>query len=270
MFPIRLVPVIVAGVWLWVAVPAYGEDSRAGKYPEAPHSGTVDVYHGTKVADRFRPLEDPDAPATRAWIEAENRQTFAFLESIPERAAIKRRLTELSDFEKYEPPIREGGRYFFAYNKGLQNQSVLYTTAIARWRGERRDRPERAFAGRDGRAGGDQGQPGRTIRGVWDRRGRLGLERLEGSRPGYGKGPARCDQVDQVLRGRVGAGQPGLLLRAVPRAQGRRGPEGRELRPEGLLSPAGHATAWTMCWSGKIRSTRSGERARPSPTTEAT
>ena len=50
---------------------------------------------GRTSLDRFRPLEDPDAPATRAWIEAENRETFAFLESIPQRDAIKRRLTEL-------------------------------------------------------------------------------------------------------------------------------------------------------------------------------
>jgi prolyl oligopeptidase len=122
--------VIVAWLWWLAAVPAAGEvATRPGKYPEAPHSETVDIYHGTKVVDRFRPLEDPDAPATRAWIEAENRETSAFLESIPQRAAIKRRLTELWDFEKYAPPRLEGGRYFFTYNKGLQNQSVLYTSA---------------------------------------------------------------------------------------------------------------------------------------------
>ena len=50
------------------------------RYPEAPRSDTVDDYHGTRVADPYRPLEDPDAPATRAWIEAENKITFGFLE----------------------------------------------------------------------------------------------------------------------------------------------------------------------------------------------
>ena len=124
-----LIPVIVAGISFATAFTAHGGDvSRKGKYPEPPHSETVDVYHGTKVVDRFRPLEDPDAPATRAWIEAENRETGTFLESIPQRAAIKRRLTELWNFEKYAAPTQEGGRYFFTYNKGLQNQSVLYTS----------------------------------------------------------------------------------------------------------------------------------------------
>ena len=72
MSPRSLVPVIVTGVWFTTAIPANALDApRAGKYPEAPHSETVDVYHGTKIVDRFRPLEDPDAPATRAWIDAE-------------------------------------------------------------------------------------------------------------------------------------------------------------------------------------------------------
>ncbi len=65
---------------------------------------------------------------TRAWVEQENQITFGFLESIPERGTIRRRLTELWDYERYGPPFQEGGRYFFTYNSGLQNQSVLYTT----------------------------------------------------------------------------------------------------------------------------------------------
>src|ERR1017187_9892768 len=125
----RLVPVIVGVIGILCGISSSGEDARAViKYPVAPRSETVDDYHGIKVADRFRPLEDADAPATRVWIEAENRATFGFLESIPERAAIKHRMTELWDFEKYAPPIHEGGRYFFTYNTGLQNQSVLYTS----------------------------------------------------------------------------------------------------------------------------------------------
>jgi prolyl oligopeptidase len=99
--------------------------SRPARYPEAPRSATVDEYHGVKVADPYRPLEDPDAPATRAWVEAENKVTFAFLESIPQRPAIRKRLTELWDYEKYSSPWFEGGRYFFTYNPGLQNQAAI-------------------------------------------------------------------------------------------------------------------------------------------------
>ena len=97
------------------------------RYPEAPRSDTVDDYHGTRVADPYRPLEDPDALTTRAWIEAENRITAAFLDAVPARGAIKNRLTELWDYEKFGVPFQEGGRYFYSRNSGLQNQSVLYT-----------------------------------------------------------------------------------------------------------------------------------------------
>lgn len=97
-------------------------------YPPARKSDVVDDYHGTRVPDPYRWLEDPDSEETRAWIEAENRVTFDFLEKIPERSGIRRRLTQLWDYEKYGIPQREGNRYFFFKNDGLQNQSVLYVT----------------------------------------------------------------------------------------------------------------------------------------------
>jgi prolyl oligopeptidase len=106
---------------------ADGGSTGARRYPEAPRSDTVDDYHSHKVADPYRPLEDPDAPETRAWVEAENRVTAAFLDAIPARSAIKKRLTELWDFEKFGVPFQEGGHYFYTRNSGLQNQSVLYT-----------------------------------------------------------------------------------------------------------------------------------------------
>ncbi len=103
------------------------EPSGHFRYPEPPRSDTVDIYHGQKIADPYRPLEDPDSPETRAWVEAENRVTFQYLASIPQRESIKQRLTTLWDYEKYSPPELEGGRYFYSYNTGLQNQSVLHS-----------------------------------------------------------------------------------------------------------------------------------------------
>jgi len=97
-----------------------------GRYPSAPQSDTVDDYHGTKVPDPYRPLEDPDAEVTRAWVEAENKVTFAFLEGIPARQQLRDRLTKLWDFEKFTVPFHEGGRYFYTRNSGLQNQNVVY------------------------------------------------------------------------------------------------------------------------------------------------
>jgi prolyl oligopeptidase len=95
-------------------------------YPAAPTSNQVDDYHGTKVADPYRPLEDPDSVETRAWVAAENKLTFAYLEQIPAREKIRARMKELLNYERFSVPEKKGKRYFYSHNSGLQNQSVLY------------------------------------------------------------------------------------------------------------------------------------------------
>ena len=95
-------------------------------YPSATRGTQVDVYQGVSIADPYRWLEDTDAPATKAWVEAENKLSDSFLASIPERPAIKNRLTQIWNFARYSAPFKEGGRYFYFENTGLQNQSVLY------------------------------------------------------------------------------------------------------------------------------------------------
>jgi len=96
-------------------------------YPPARKGDQVDDYHGVKVSDPYRWLEDLDSEETKAWVEAENKLTFAYLNEIPQRAKIKERLTKLWNYERYGVPFKEGGHYFYARNSGLQNQSVYYT-----------------------------------------------------------------------------------------------------------------------------------------------
>src|SRR5256714_2719698 len=100
---------------------------KPNSYPPARKSDQVDDYHGVKVADPYRWLEDLDSEETRSWVEAENKLSFAFLGSIPQRDVIKDRLTNLWNYEKYGIPRKESNRYFYSRNSGLQNQAVLYT-----------------------------------------------------------------------------------------------------------------------------------------------
>jgi prolyl oligopeptidase len=96
------------------------------QYPPAPRGDHVDTYHEIKVADPYRWLEDLDSAATAAWVKAQNELTFGFLESLPQRAVFRDRLTTLWNYPRVGVPRKEGGRYFFSKNTGLQNQAVYY------------------------------------------------------------------------------------------------------------------------------------------------
>ncbi|NEP16958.1 MAG: S9 family peptidase [Leptolyngbya sp. SIO4C1] len=97
------------------------------QYPQTRTVDQVDTYHGTRIADPYRWLEDPNAADTKAWVEAQNEVTFGYLKTLPRVEPIKARLTQLWNYERYSTPFKRGGRYFFYKNDGLQNQSVLYT-----------------------------------------------------------------------------------------------------------------------------------------------
>ncbi len=119
------------GVFLlggFMLMEAWGQREAVLRYPETRKVEVVEDYHGVSVADPYRWLEDDvrQSKDVAAWVEAQNKVTFAYLESIPQREAIRRRLTDLWNYEKMSAPVKVGGRYFFTRNDGLQNQSVLY------------------------------------------------------------------------------------------------------------------------------------------------
>jgi prolyl oligopeptidase len=97
-------------------------------YPNARKADTADDFFGARVPDPYRWLEDSDSAETRAWIDAENKITYAYLDRIPERARIKKRLTAIWNYERYGIPSRRGPYYIFTRNTGLQRQSVVYKT----------------------------------------------------------------------------------------------------------------------------------------------
>ena len=108
---------------LTIAPPVPAQQPR---YPDTRKADQVDVYHGVAIADPYRWLEDTDSPETQQWIAAQNAVTNAYLAGIPQRDTIRARLTGLWNYPRHGVPVREGNRYFYTENTGLQNQSVLY------------------------------------------------------------------------------------------------------------------------------------------------
>jgi prolyl oligopeptidase len=107
---------------------AQGGDSGADRlsYPATKKVDVVDDYFGTKVPDPYRWLEDDNAPEVAAWVEAENTVTFGYLDKIPYRAQIRKRLETLLNYPRFSAPTRRGENFIFSKNDGLQNQSVFY------------------------------------------------------------------------------------------------------------------------------------------------
>ena len=110
---------------LFAASPALAAGAKLA-YPDAPRGTVTDTYFGTSVADPYRWMEDVDAPQTTAWVKAEGDLTRSYLDAIPQRNAIRDAYRKLIDYEKVSAPYRQGKRWFYSRNSGLQNQSVIY------------------------------------------------------------------------------------------------------------------------------------------------
>ncbi|HLK28018.1 MAG TPA: prolyl oligopeptidase family serine peptidase [Puia sp.] len=95
-------------------------------YPTTKKTDWVDDYHGTKVADPYRWLENDTSAETKAWVKQENDVTFSYLSAIPYRQQMKKRIEEVYNYPKYSAPFRKGEYFYYYKNDGLQNQSVLY------------------------------------------------------------------------------------------------------------------------------------------------
>lgn len=120
-FALVLLPLLLSG-----GDAAAGDEEMKPAYPVTARGDVVDDYHGTKVADPYRWLEDDNAPAVKAWVEEQNQLTFSRLEKIPFRQAMRRRLEEIFNYPRFSSPFRAGSWYFFSKNDGLQPQSVVY------------------------------------------------------------------------------------------------------------------------------------------------
>jgi prolyl oligopeptidase len=113
-----------SGLLACATVPA---PTFAPTYPPTRKVDQVDTYHGTAVTDPYRWLEDDNSAETKAWVQAQNAVTDKVLSAMPQRLPTRKLYTALYDYEKVGLPSKEGGRYFWSRNDGLQQQSVIYT-----------------------------------------------------------------------------------------------------------------------------------------------
>jgi prolyl oligopeptidase len=116
------------GIAALAALLGAGASEVALNYPAAQRGDHVDVFHGVRVPDPYRWMEDIDSPQTRAWVQAQAQLTDQYLAAIPGRQAIAERLQRIWNFERWSPPDHHGAWWFYTHNDGLQNQSVIFVT----------------------------------------------------------------------------------------------------------------------------------------------
>lgn len=127
MEPLPMIKFITSAAAILLVVPSFADDTNL-VYPKTKTVDQVDDFHGTKVADPYRWLEDDvrESADVAAWVKAQNELTFDYLKKIPGRDRLEKRITELWNYEKISAPFKAGGRYYFSRNDGLQNQNVVF------------------------------------------------------------------------------------------------------------------------------------------------
>ena len=105
------------------------------KYPVSAKVDTVDNYFGEAVPDPYRWMENDTSDQVADWVKSQNDVTFDFLEKIPYRDQIKKRLESLNDYEKVSSPFKRGDYIYFYKNEGLQNQEQILEDYFTKWKG---------------------------------------------------------------------------------------------------------------------------------------
>ncbi len=118
--------VLFLSLVLLIAACSKTEKSAVSKYPVTKKGDVVDTLFGTAMADPYRWLENDTTKETAAWVAAQNDVTFGYLKNIPFRDAIRKRLDEVQNYERFSAPNRQGEYYYFSKNSGLQNHNVQY------------------------------------------------------------------------------------------------------------------------------------------------
>jgi prolyl oligopeptidase len=117
---------ILTTIIIAILISCNGPMKKKIEYPATKNGDVIDNYFGTEVPDPYRWLEDDMSEETAAWVHDQNKVTFAYLNTIPFREEIKKRLEKMWNYEKYTAPFNEGEYTYFTRNDGLQNQYVIY------------------------------------------------------------------------------------------------------------------------------------------------
>ena len=228
-----------------IAFAACKKEAARLAYPETKKVDQVDDYFGTKVADPYRWLEDDNAEDVKAWVEAQNKVTFGYLDTIPYRPKIKARLTEIFNYPRYSSPFRVG-ESLLLHQERRSPEPVGLSTSRRGSTARPRSSSTRTRCRRTGRSGSGCSGP-RSTTSTWP--SAAARPAPTGPRSGsWTSPPSRSSRT--ASSGSSSPARPGRAtasITAATQARARRGAQGQERVPEGLLPqarrPAGEGRA---------------------------
>ena len=212
------------------------------KYPETRRVDQVDEFYGVKVPDPYRWLEADvrESPEVAEWVKKQNEVARAYLDAIPQRPAIEKRLTELWNYERYSPPTQKGGKYFYSKNDGLQNQSVLYVADSYNAEGRVLIDPNKWSKDGTIALSSFSAERRRPLPGLRPLGSRQRLAADLRARRRHRQAARRPAEVGPLRRHRLDEGRQRLLLQPLSRAAAGRAASGGGAQPDDLLPQAGH------------------------------
>ena len=226
----------------------------------------VDIYHGTEVADPYRWIEDDTSAETAAWVEAENKVTFPYLEAIPFRAQLQARVKQLNDYEKYSSPSRKGAVLLLQQERRPAEPERPLHPEGPRGHAGGPDRSEHVVGGRHDAARRVRAVEGREVRGLRHLEERLRLAAVQGDGARDEEDAARHARVGQGLGRR--AGRATASTTAAIRSRRRASREGRDQRgPSASTSTRSARRSRRIARSTRTRRTRSASTPSRRPTT---
>ena len=212
-------------------------NAQAPAYPATKKGDVVDDYHGTKVADPYRWLEDLGSADTKAWIDAENAVTLPYLEKLPQRRRAGRTPDPALELPADEPSAARGRPDLLPAEHRTAEAGAAVSARLADRAGATAARPEHAVRRRQHLARAMAALARRALPRLRAVAGRRRLGRRARARDRDGQGPPRRRPLVPLLRHLVDQGQQGLLLCALPGAAAGQGARGRPQGPSGLVPP---------------------------------
>jgi prolyl oligopeptidase len=128
-------PVIpTALIALVIVHSSFAELPKPSPPPVAPKEDVVDTYHGVKIVDPYRAMENLKDPKVVEWMKAQSAYSTAVLDQIPGRKMLLQRIQELDKGAPYTVSdlsrLKDGTIFYQKLNAGAETRVICSRKSV--------------------------------------------------------------------------------------------------------------------------------------------